>query len=61
VKHFVSRHFRRPKYDYREVWMTFTQRTATLTEEKALCEAVTRLISEIFDTLSVSLWLLNNK
>jgi putative PEP-CTERM system histidine kinase len=61
MKRFVSRHFRRPQYDYREVWMTFTQRTATLLEEKALCDAVSKLISEMFDTLSVSLWLLDNK
>ena len=61
MKRFVSRHLRRPQYDYREVWMTFTQRTANLLEEKALCDAVAKLISEMFDTLSVSLWLLDNK
>ena len=61
MKRFVSRHFRRPQYDYREVWLSFTRRTAALVEEKPLCEAVAKMISEMFDTLSVSLWLLNEK
>ena len=61
MKRFVSRHFRRPQYDYREVWMTFTRRTAALVEEKALCEAVAKITCEMFDTLSVSLWLLDEK
>jgi putative PEP-CTERM system histidine kinase len=61
MKRFVSRHFRRPQYDYREVWMTFTRRTAAVLEEKALCEAVAKIICEMFDTLSVSIWLLDEK
>ena len=61
MKRFVSRYFRRPQYDYREVWMTFTRRTAALLEEKALCEAVVKMICEMFDILSVSLWLLVEK
>jgi putative PEP-CTERM system histidine kinase len=61
MKRFVSRHFRRPQYDYREVWMTFTRRTAALLEEKTLCEAVVTIICEMFDFFSVSLWLLDEK
>ena len=56
-KGFISRHFRRPRYDYREVWMGFTQRTAPLLEIRDLCEAVIKLISEKLDLLSVSIWL----
>jgi putative PEP-CTERM system histidine kinase len=61
LKQFVSRHLRRPQYDYRDVWMSFTRRTAALLEEKALCEAVVKMICEMFDILSVSIWLLVEK
>ena len=61
MKHLVSRHLRRPQYDYRNVWMAFTKRTAALVEEKPLCETVVKMISEMFDSLSVSLWLLDEK
>jgi len=39
------------------VWSDFTARTAAKLEEKALCEAVVKMISETFETLSVSVWL----
>lgn len=61
MKYFVNSYLRRPQYDYREVWMTFTRQTAALQEEKALCEAVVKMICEMFDILSVSLWLLVEK
>ena len=57
IKRFVSRHFRRPHFDYRKVWLDFTARTATLVEEKALCEASVNLICEMFAIHSVSIWL----
>jgi len=57
----VSRHFRRPQYDYRKVWTDFSARTANLVEEIALCEAVVKMISEMFDVLSVSIWLSDAK
>jgi putative PEP-CTERM system histidine kinase len=57
MKRLVSRHFRRPQYDYRRVWTDFTIRTAALVEEKALCEVVVKMISEMFDFLAVSIWL----
>jgi putative PEP-CTERM system histidine kinase len=61
LKQIISRHFRRPKYDYRKVWMGFTDRTASLVERKPLCNAVVKMISEMFDALSVSLWLLDER
>ena len=61
LKRFVNRQFRRPRYDYRNVWMNITERTASLLEEKQLCEAVAKMISEMFDILSVSFWLLDKK
>jgi len=48
MKRFITRHLRQPQYDYRNVWIDFTARTAALVEEKALCETVVKMISEIF-------------
>ena len=58
ARQFVSKHFQRPLYDYRRIWQTFTEKTARCTEQASLCEAVARLSSEIFQVLSVSLWLI---
>jgi putative PEP-CTERM system histidine kinase len=57
MKLFVSRHFQRPQYDYRKVWANFTARTAARVEEKSFCEAIVKMISEMFEILSVSIWL----
>ena len=59
TKRFISRHLSRPQYDFREIWRSFTKRTASLVQEKAFCESVVKLISEMFDVLSVSIWLVN--
>lgn len=59
VRQFVSRHFRRPVYDYRTVWRTFTEGTATKMEQAALCRALVRLVADLFQTLSVSIWLVD--
>jgi hypothetical protein len=53
----ISRHFARPLHDYRQVWSTFTERTAGLTRQDDYCQAVVKLVAETFDLLSVSLWL----
>jgi putative PEP-CTERM system histidine kinase len=59
TKRFISRHLERPQYDYREIWRMFTGRTASLIQEKAFCESVVKLISEMFDVLNVSIWLID--
>jgi len=56
-KRFIGRHLRRPQYDYRQVWATFTQRTARITEVSGFCRAVTKVVSETFEALSVTVWL----
>jgi len=58
-KRFISRHFRRPVYDYKQVWAGFTENTASLTSTKDLCMAITTLVSHTLDTLSASLWLVD--
>lgn len=59
VKRFVSRHFKRPHYDYRQVWSTFTARIASLVDAGQVCRASADWLSENFRVLSVSLWLVD--
>jgi len=56
---FVSRHLRRPLYDYRKVWAAFTERTTSCVERTELCQAVAGLIAETFNVLSVTVWLMD--
>lgn len=58
TRQFVSRHLRRPVYDYRRVWNTFTARTTSLVDEEAFCRATAAWVSETFQALSASVWLL---
>lgn len=59
VSRFVSRHFQRPQYDYRDLWRKFTESTASCVGEKDLCHAATRLTANIFRALSVTIWLVD--
>lgn len=59
IRRFVSRHFQRPLHDYRQVWSTFTQRTTALPDRQAFAREVVRLISDTFEVLSVTLWLVD--
>jgi putative PEP-CTERM system histidine kinase len=57
----VSRHLRRPQYDFRAIWSQFTEATAGANDPVALSAAVARMISETFHVLSVSIWLLDEE
>jgi putative PEP-CTERM system histidine kinase len=57
---FVSRHFRRPIYDYQTMWLRFTEGTASRVEPSDLCRSLVRLVADMFQVLSVSLWLLDD-
>ena len=59
MKKFISLHFRRPHYDYREKWREFTKRTSLLMDTRNLCAAVSRIVSETFGVSSASIWLLD--
>jgi putative PEP-CTERM system histidine kinase len=59
VRRILSRYFQRPFHDYRTVWRTFTEGTASHVEQSALCNAVVKLTSDIFQVLSVNIWLLD--
>ena len=59
TRRFVSRHFMRPLYDYRKVWLTFTERTNSLMDETDFCRAVAKLVAENFEVLSATVWLVD--
>lgn len=61
MKRFVSHHLKRPRYDYRNEWAAFTQRTSSVTEAGDLCAAVAKMVSKTLDILSVTVWLLDEK
>jgi putative PEP-CTERM system histidine kinase len=57
---FVSRHFRRPVYDYRNIWMQVTERMTSLLNVNDLCSAGARMVSDSLEILSVSVWLVDD-
>lgn len=59
-KRFVSRHFRRPQYDYRKVWSEFSAQIVPLGDQTAFCRNAAKMVSDTFDVLSVTLWLLDD-
>ena len=61
IRIFVSRHFRRPIYDYRIVWSSFTERTTSIVDVGEFTRAVAGLLSETFGSLSVTVWLVDDQ
>ncbi len=58
---FVSRNFKRPQYDFRQIWTRFTQCTSSVLDQSGLCAAAAKLISETFNVLSVTIWLFDEQ
>jgi len=56
LRRFVSRHFQRPLYDYRTVWTKFTEGAAAQIEPVEFSRTVVKLLAEIFQSLSITLW-----
>jgi putative PEP-CTERM system histidine kinase len=61
IQRFVSRHFKRPQYDFRQIWMHFTRCTASVLDQSGLCAAAAKLISETLSVLSVTIWLFDEQ
>ena len=57
LKLFINRHFYRARYDYRQKWTTFTERTTSVVDVQELCAVVTKMISETFGVPAVTIWL----
>ena len=60
-KRFISRHLKRPLYDYQKIWEDFTQRTASVTKTDELCSIIVKMVSDTLEILSVSIWLVDEK
>jgi putative PEP-CTERM system histidine kinase len=58
---FISRHFKRPQHDFRQIWARFTRSLSSALDETALGTIAARLISETFGALSVSMWLFDQQ
>jgi len=58
---FISRHFQRPLYDYRNVWRSFTEATASCVNQAELCRAAVKSATDIFQSLSVTIWLVDDR
>src|SRR5262249_47768975 len=56
---FVSRHFQRPQYDYRDLWRKFTECTASCVSAPELAQATVKFTANIFHALSVTIWLVD--
>ncbi|MDR3459003.1 MAG: PEP-CTERM system histidine kinase PrsK [Verrucomicrobiae bacterium] len=61
LSRFVSRHFQRPMFDYRTVWRKFTEATASCVSQGELCQAAVKSVTDIFQALSVTIWLVDDK
>jgi putative PEP-CTERM system histidine kinase len=61
LRQFLSRNFHRPLFDYRKVWRTFTECTATRVEQTDLSRSMVKLIAQTFEALSISLWLMDDR
>ena len=59
LRRFVSRNFQRPLYDYRTVWRKFTEGTASRVEQADLCRSLVKLVADVFQSLSVAIWLMD--
>ena len=56
---FISRHFQRPQYDYRDLWRKFTESTASCVNANELAQATVKFTANIFRALSVTIWLVD--
>jgi len=59
ARRFISRHLRRPHYDYRQAWTKFTEQTSSLTDRQQFGRVVVRWISDTLALLSINLWMLD--
>lgn len=61
IGRFVSRHFQRPMYDYRTVWRQFTEATAACVNQSDLCQVSVKAVTDIFQALSVTIWIVDEQ
>jgi putative PEP-CTERM system histidine kinase len=58
---FTSQHFRRAQHDSVRVWGLFSRRLASVKDQADLSTVCARLISETFEALTVTVWLVDEE
>ena len=58
---FVGRHFARAQHDSVRIWTGVSRRLTNVEDQAGLCAVSSRLISETFEALSVTVWLLDEQ
>ncbi len=61
INQFVVRHFKKAQHDSVHIWTLFSRSLARVTDQDGLCTVSAKLISDTFDVLSVTLWLLDEQ
>jgi signal transduction histidine kinase len=56
LRRFISRHFRRPEHDFRQIWTEFTRRTSSVLDSATLGKNAAEVISENFHVLGVTVF-----
>ncbi len=59
IEQFISRHFKRPQHDSRKIWSRFTELTGNVLDPFVLCTVAANQVSQTFNALSVTIWLLD--
>lgn len=59
IHRFISRHFHRPIHHYPQVWRRFAAETTGRLDPVSLCEGIARAVSNVFEALSVTVWLVD--
>ena len=58
---FVVRHFSKAKHDSARIWTMCSEQFSRVKAQAGVCEAAAKLTSEMFDALSVTVWLLDDE
>jgi putative PEP-CTERM system histidine kinase len=61
LRRLVSRYLQRPLYDYRTVWRSCSEAIASRVTQQELCEAAVKQVAGLFQALSVTIWLVDDK
>ena len=58
---FVVRHFSKAKHDSARIWTMCSEQFSRVKDQAGVCDVAAKLTSEMFDVLSVSVWLLDDE
>jgi putative PEP-CTERM system histidine kinase len=61
LNQFTARHFKKAQHDSVRIWTLLSRNLGKVTDQAALAKVTAKLISEAFDVLSVTLWLLDEE